>query len=176
MNDIDVLNLAALALRVILGAMLFAHGWRHLKALRSGPGMANWFESLGVKPGPLNALLVTVTELAIGPMLIVGLLTPLAYAGLASILLVALMTNHRKNGFFINSPGEGWEYVGVTAGVAIFLATFGPGKWSLDHALDLRFPFQPGNALLISAVVAIGGTALFLAAFWRPKSVAKPAK
>jgi putative oxidoreductase len=175
-NDVDAANLAVLAIRVILGAMLFAHGWRHLKAVRSGPGMANWFESLGVKPGPLNAWNVTITELAIGPMLVVGFLTPLAYAGLASILLVALMTNHRKNGFFINSPGEGWEYVGVTAGVAIFLATLGPGKWSLDHAFDLHFPFQPGNALLISAAVAIGGTALFLAAFWRPKSVAKPSK
>lgn len=176
MDNVDVVNLALLGLRVVLGAMLFAHGWRHLKALRSGPGMANWFESLGVKPGPLNAWLVTFTELAIGPMLVVGLLTPLAYAGLASILLVALVTNHWKNGFFINNPGEGWEYVGVTAAVAIFLGALGPGEWSLDHAFDFAFPFDPKKALLVSAIVGIGGTALFLAAFWRPKSVAKSAK
>ena len=45
--------------------MVFMHGWRHLKSIRSGPGMANWFESLGLKPGPFHAQLVTVTELVI---------------------------------------------------------------------------------------------------------------
>ena len=34
--------------------MVFMHGWRHLKAIRSGPGMANWFESLGLKPNPIR--------------------------------------------------------------------------------------------------------------------------
>ena len=168
MNDADALNLALLVIRVALGAMLFAHGWRHLGAVRSGPGMANWFESLGMRNGPLQAWNVTISELVIGPMLVVGFLTPLAYAGLASILLVALVTNHWKNGFFINNPGEGWEYVGITAAVAIGLGGVGPGEWSLDHAFDLAFPFEAGTALLITVIVGIGGTAAFLAALWRP--------
>ena len=44
----------------------------------------------------------------------------------------------------------------------------GPGEWSLDHAFDLAFPFEAGTALLIAVIVGIGGTAAFLAAFWRP--------
>ena len=49
----DAANFALLLARVWVAIMIFAHGWRHVKAIQSGPGMANWFESLGLKPGPL---------------------------------------------------------------------------------------------------------------------------
>jgi putative oxidoreductase len=52
--------------------------------------------------------------------------------------------------------------------LSISLGTLGPGRWSLDHALDLSFPFEPDKALLVAAVVGIGGTAAYLATFWRP--------
>ena len=168
MNDLDAYNLALLIARVWIGGMMFAHGWRHLQSVRTGPGIANWFESLGLKPGPVHAWMVTLTELGVGVMLIVGFLTPLAYAGTASIVLVALVTNHWKNGFFINNPGEGYEYVATVAVLSIALGALGPGEWSLDHALDLSFPFEPATALAIAAIVGIGGTAAFLGVFWRP--------
>jgi putative oxidoreductase len=172
-NDADALALALLIARVWVGAVMFAHGWRHLQSVRSGPGMANWFESLGLRNGPLQAWNVTITELAVGVLLVAGFLTPLAYAGAASVCLVALATNHWKNGFFIFNKGEGWEYVGSLAVLSIALGGLGPGRWSLDHAFDLSFPFEPGTALLISAGVGILGTIGFLAVFWRPP---KPAE
>ena len=64
--------------------MIFAHGWRHVAAVRSGPGMANWFESLGLKPGWLHAWTVTLTEVAVGVVLVAGFLTPFAYGGLCA--------------------------------------------------------------------------------------------
>jgi putative oxidoreductase len=167
-SDQDWLDLALAIARVWMGGMMFAHGYRHLKSVRSGPGMANWFESLGLRNGPLQAWNVTISELLFGAMLVVGVLTPLVYAGVASIVLVALATNHWKNGFFINSPGEGWEYVGTIAVLAIALGGIGPGTWSLDDAFGFVFPFEPSTALPLTAVVAIGGTIAFLAAFWRP--------
>ena len=106
-------------------------------------------------------------------MLVFGFLTPLAYAGAASIGLVALATNHWKNGFFIFNKGEGWEYVGTLAVLSIALGGIGPGEWSLDDAFGFSFPFEPGTALAISAGVGILGTAAFLAVFWRPP---KPAE
>ncbi len=171
----DTVNLALTVARVWVGIVMFAHGWRHLQSVRSGPGMANWFESLGLKPGKLHAWNVTLTELAVGPALVLGLLTPAAYGGTAAILLVALATNHWKNGFFINSPGEGWEYVGTLAVLSVALGALGPGKWSLDDAFDLVFPFDPRKAAIVAAVIGIGGTIAFLAAFWRPpkKAAAK---
>jgi len=167
-HDIDVANFALALARVWLGIMIFVHGWRHLAVTRAGPGIANWFEGLGLKPGQVHAWNVTLTELVVGVVLVLGFLTPVSYGALASLMLVAAITNHRKNGFFINNRPEGWEYVVTVAVLSVALGALGPGDWSLDHAFGFSFPFENGTALLISALVAIGGTAVFLAAFWRP--------
>src|SRR5260370_32164022 len=153
--------------------MIFAHGWRHLQSTRAGPGIANWFESLGLTPGPIHAWNVTVSELVIGVVLILGLLTPVSYGALASLMLVAAITNHRKSGFFINNTPEGWEYVVTVAVVSVALGALGPGECSLDHAFGFSFPFENGTALLISPALAVGGTAAFPPAFWRPPRPAK---
>src|SRR3954470_4770721 len=148
---------------------MFAHGWRHVKALQSGPGMANWLESLGLRSGAMQAQLLTWTEVALGPLLVLGLAQPPAYGAAAALMLVAFITNHRDKGFFITArPTEGWEYVVTLAILSIVLGTVGPGRWSLDRALDLSFPFEPDRALVIAAVVGIGGTILYLLTFWRP--------
>ena len=161
-------NLVLLVARVWVAIVMFAHGWRHLKSLRSGPGMANWFESLGLKPGALHAQMVTFTELVIPIGLVAGLLTPAAYGGAASIVLVALFTNHLRNGFYLSSAKEGYEYVATLGILSIVLGALGPGRWSLDRAFDFAFPFDPKKALAVAAAIGILGTALFLAAFWRP--------
>jgi putative oxidoreductase len=167
-SDPHYTDFALLLARLWLGGMIFAHGWRHLRAVRSGPGMARWFESLGVRPGSVHAWTVTLTELAAGVALVAGFLTPFAYGGLGAICLVAAITNHRSNGFFSNNPGEGWEYTTGLGVLAIAFGTLGPGQWSLDHAVGFSFPFDNGTALLITALLDLGGTAAFLAAFWRP--------
>jgi putative oxidoreductase len=171
----DSLDFALLLSRVWIAVMVFMHGWRHLAAIRSGPGMANWFESLGLKPGWFHAQMVTGTELALPVLLVLGFLNPVAYGGVCALMVVAFLTNHLKNGFFLNTSTEGYEYVVTVAIIAITLGTVGPGEWSLDNALDFSFPFDPGKSLLITALVGIGGAAAFLAVFWRPpKSTQAP--
>jgi putative oxidoreductase len=86
-------------------------------------------------------------------------------------MLVALITNHLKNGFFIFRPGEGYEYVLTLTVVALCLAMLGAGEWSLDDALELS-DMNGWTGLVIAAVAGGGGAALLLAVFWRP---AKPA-
>jgi len=162
------LNFALMISRVWIAFMVFMHGWRHLKSLQSGPGMANWFESLGIKPGWLHAKVVTYTELMLPALLLLGLFTPLAYAGVCSLMLVAFMTNHLKNGFFLNTSTEGYEYVVTVAVVSITLGTFGAGEWSLDNAFNIFDTGDFKQNLLVTAIVGIGGTIAFLATFWRP--------
>ena len=96
---------------MILGVTMFAHGYNHIWGGGKIEGTAGWFASLGLKPGMLHAWLASLTELGAGAMLILGLLTPLAAAGVVGVMTVALITNHLKNGFFIFRPGEGYEYV-----------------------------------------------------------------
>ncbi|MEX0663955.1 MAG: DoxX family protein [Acidimicrobiia bacterium] len=176
MSQQDVIDLALLVARVWVGGVMFAHGWRHLKSVRSGPGMANWFESLGLKPGKLHAWNVTLTEMAVGPALVLGLFTPVAFGGTAAIVLVALVTNHRKNGFWSNNPGEGWEYTATLAVLSLALGTLGPGTWSLDDAFGFSFVTDHCLNAIEAVALGVGGTIAFLAVFWRPpKANAKSA-
>ena len=170
--DVDAVNTVLLGLRVAAGLMLFAHGWNHLVRVRQGSGVADWFESMGLRPGPMHAWLVTLTELGAGPLLVVGLLTPLAAAGLVGVAVVAWITNHRKAGFFVfRRPTEGWEYVMILTVLGIALGALGPGEWSLDHALDLATDLDGWTGLAIAGGAGIGGGLLLLAVFWRPSRV-----
>ena len=62
--DTNAANLALLGLREAAGVVMFAHGWNHLARMREGPGVSNWFASLGLHPAPVHAWLVTVVELS----------------------------------------------------------------------------------------------------------------
>jgi putative oxidoreductase len=169
MDDLDALNASLLMLRVIVGLVILAHGWKHLERTVKGQGVAEWFESIGVRPGELQAWTVSLTELFAGTMLVVGLLTPLAAGAVAALMLVAFVTNHRKAGFWVyNRPTEGWEYVILVMIVSIAIGGLGPGDWSLDDGFDLMIDPLPGLAW--SAGLGIGGGIAFLLMFWRPQS------
>src|ERR1700735_2067438 len=133
----NAVTYAALFLRAALGITMVSHGWNH--AFRAGklPGTARWFESIGMRPGKIHALLATVTELGSGTLLLLGLLTPLAAAGAVGTMIVALVANHIRNGFFIFRPGEGYEYVLFIILSGFAAGALGGGKISLDHALKL---------------------------------------
>jgi putative oxidoreductase len=167
MSDLDSINLALLALRVGVGAVMLAHGINHIYGGGKIAGTGRWFESLGMKPGVVHAWLASLTEVGGGTMLVVGLLTPLGGAAVIGVMLVALITNHRGNGFFIFRPGEGWEYVMTLTIAGFAIAVLGAGEWSLDNALDVFQP--PGvDGLLIALVAGVGGAVALLAGFWRP--------
>jgi putative oxidoreductase len=162
-----------LVLRVAVGAVMIAHGYNHI--FRGGriKGTGGWFESLGMKPGVLHAWLASLTELGAGVMLVFGFLTPLAAAGVVGVMLVAWITNHLKNGFFIFRPGEGWEYVMTLCACGVALGALGGGRFSLDHVFGIHWYGWRG---LATAVVAGGGGALLLLAiFWRPVKKEEPA-
>ncbi len=165
--DRDAVNLALVVLRLTCGLMIMAHGYNHIFGGGKIQGTAGWFASMGMKPGILHAWLASVTELGAGLLLVVGLLTPLACAGLISVMIVALVTAHRKNGFFIFKPGQGWEYVAFIALTAFALGAIGAGEWSLDDALDITM-FDGWTGLWVSLGIGVGGAAGLLAAFYRP--------
>ncbi len=169
--DLDGLNLGLMILRVAVGVIMLAHGINHIFRGGKIEGTAGWFASLGMKPGILHAWLASITEVGAGALLILGLLTPLAAAGVVGTMAVALITNHIGNGFFIFRPGEGWEYVGSLIMSGLALGATGPGEWSLDHALD--FDWVSGiSSFTITVIVGLGGAALLLAVFWRPEKKA----
>ena len=159
--------LALLALRVSIGAMIMAHGLNKFFGGGRIPGTARWFESIGMRPGRLNALAAATTEVGCGTLLVLGLATPLAAAALIAVMLVAIVTVHRTNGFFVFRPGQGIEYCLLVAIVAAVVGALGPGRWSLDHALGW-WHYTRLEGLLVAVLVGVGAAALQLLAVWRP--------
>jgi putative oxidoreductase len=163
----DQWNFALLLLRVVVALMIMAHGYNHIWGGGKIQGTGRWFASMGMKPGILHAWLASVTELTCGVLLLFGLLTPVAAGGVLGVMLVAWVTAHRKNGFFIFKPGQGWEYVAFISFVCIAIGTLGPGEWSLDDALEITYDEWWG--LVATLITGVGGAATLLAVFYRPE-------
>lgn len=161
----DPVDLALMILRLAVGGTMIAHGVNHWRGGGKIAGTAGWFESLGLRHGTLQAWASVVTEIGAGVLLILGLITPLAAAGVVAVMLVAALLAHRPNGFFIFK--DGWEYVMILAVVAVVLGVTGPGTISLDATFDIVYDGWIGAAVALGAGVL--GTALLLAAFWRPQ-------
>ncbi len=171
MANVHAVDLALLIFRCAIGAVFIAHGVNHIFGGGKIEGTARWFESLGMKPGIVHAWVASVTEIGAGALLVLGLLTAFGAAGVVGVMLVAWITNHLKNGFFIFRPGEGWEYVMVLTVSGLLLGAVGPGQWSIDHAVGHTLTNLWGwKGLLIAVVAGVGGTALLLLTSWRPET------
>lgn len=163
MNEVD---LALLGLRSWVGVVMLAHGVKHL---RGRDKTTNWLDSVGFRSAPLQWFAMTATEIGVGVLLIFGLLTSMAAAGTASIMVVAYLTVHRRVGFWVTArPDEGWEYVATLLVASFAIGLLGPGEWSIDHAIGIAADLDGWTGLLI----VIGGEFAGLgqvATFFRPQ-------
>ena len=160
-------NLVLLVVRLFLGLMILAHGYQ--KFFRGGrlEGTARWFESIGMKPGRLHALVAASTEVGVGVLMTLGLLTQFAAGGLIALMVVAIVTVHRQNGFFNFNKGQGIEYNLAIIVMALVPGSLGPGRYSLDHALN-PYQWSPSTGLAVALCLGFGGAAIQLLAFYRP--------
>ena len=163
MTPVDI---ASVLLRVVVGLTVVAHGYNHAWGGGGLAGTTRWFGSLGLRPPKLHAVLSSAGELASGCALVIGLLTPLAAAFVVGTMLVAGITHHRANGFFVLK--EGYEYVLMIGVVCAVIGLLGPGAASVDRLLGIAVTGPIGLAI----VVGMGtlGAAVLLAVTWRPKS------
>ncbi|MGH9082448.1 MAG: DoxX family protein [Acidimicrobiales bacterium] len=161
-------DLALLVLRLALGGVFLAHGINHIAGGGKIAGTGRWFDSLGMRPGIVHAWTASLTEVGSGLLLVLGLLTPVAGAGVVGVMLVAWITNHRGNGFFIFRPGEGWEYVMTLCLAGVVIGMLGPGAWSVDGHVGALRQLWGWPGLGIAAGAGGLGAALLLLGFWRP--------
>ena len=121
----------------------------------------------------MHAWMAALTETGTGVLMVLGLLTPFAAAGITGIMFVAFWT-HRTKWFVFK---EGVEYNVVVAVVVAAIATFSAGEWSLDHAIGWIADDLAGwTGMAISVLVGIGVAALQLAVFYRPGPKAAEAR
>lgn len=157
-------DIASVLLRVIVGLTVVAHGYNHVWGRGGLAGTARWFGSLGLRPPKLHAVLSGVGELAAGSALAIGLLTPLAAAFVVGTMVVAGITHHRFNGFFVLK--EGYEYVLMISVVCAVIGLLGPGVLSLDWLFGIAVAGPLGLAIVVG--VGVIGAVVLLAATWRP--------
>jgi putative oxidoreductase len=168
-SGVDPIDLATLVVRLMFGLGLAYHGYNKVFGGGGLAGTGRWFGSIGMRWPQVQARLAAATEMGAGVLFAAGLLTPFAAAGMIGVMLVATWAAHRRNGFFIFNPGEGWEYTVSIAITAWAIAAIGPGKASIDHALDLQWDAWDGWAgAVIAGVLGVGAAVTQLAVCYRP--------
>jgi putative oxidoreductase len=128
--------LAPLATRVVVGWAFYLTGsgkWAHFD------NTVTFFTELGIPFPQANAAFVSTLELVGGVCLILGLFTRLMATGLASTMVVALLTADKAR--FLESWSTASEVSPTDISAFVFLlfllwlALFGPGPLSLDRLL-----------------------------------------
>jgi putative oxidoreductase len=130
------MDIGLLLLRLTVGLTLGAHGAQKLFGWFGGPGLdatGRGLEALGFVPGRRQALMAGLVELGAGALLVLGLLTPLAATLVLAVMLVAALSVHLPQGFFITSGG--YEYTLMLGVAGLTLAFTGAGALSIDALL-----------------------------------------
>lgn len=127
-----MMDLGLLIIRLVIGLTFVGHGTQKMFGWFGGYGLkgtGGWLESIGIKPGYFMAFLAAAGEIAGGLLFAAGVLT---WAGVALIIftmLIAIITVHGKNGYWITSGGI--EYNVILIASALGVALIGPGAYTL---------------------------------------------
>lgn len=129
-------SLSALPIRVTAGLIFMAHGAQKLFGWFGGYGLeatGQWMASIGLEPGYLMALAAGSAEFFGGLALLLGLLTRPAALVLAFTMVVAILSVHIGNGFFMSN--NGYEFGLALFGASLAVMFSGGGHYSLDRKL-----------------------------------------
>ena len=133
------MQLGRLIARTVIGSLFIGHGTQKLFGSFGGPGLQGtdgMMEALNMRPARRNSLAAGLTETTGGALLVAGLATPLAAAGLIGVMVTAIRKVHLPNGPW--AANGGWEYNAVLIAALAALAEDGPGDLSLDAATGLE--------------------------------------
>ena len=145
---------ALLILRVVVGALLAAHGSQKLFGWFGGRGPAGtsrMLESLGFRPAHPWAVVAGLAEFLGGILFLLGWLSPLGSLGIASSMFIAITKVHWPK-VWVTEHGLEYPLVLLTVATAVGIA--GPGGFSLDHALGTSL--APGLSLSALVLMVAG--------------------
>jgi len=116
--------LALLVLRVVLGAIMIAHGYQKVTGIH---GAQHFFAGVGLPAAA--AYLVAALEFLGGIAIVLDLFERFFAGAFAIEMMVAIWKVHYHNGF--NRPG-GYEFPLSLIAIAFTLLCFGGGPWGFS--------------------------------------------
>ncbi len=148
-------DLALVAARTALAWIFIYHGSGKLFGWFNGPGLhrtAVYFANTAhLHPGEFFAVLGGVIEFGSGVALALGLASRLAGFSLFGDMVMAMITVSWANGINSETPTPGYELNMALGVLALVVAFFGAGRFSLDaliaRRVDTRVP-SPASHLL----------------------------
>ena len=158
--DPQLFDLGLFLIRLVFGLVVAAHGAQKLFGWFGGYGLAGtggFMESLGFRPGKTFAAAAGLGEFVGGLLFALGFLGAVGPALMVSVMLVASIAVHWKNGLFNSSNGIELPLLVATAAVGIALA--GPGRYSLDESLGNYTMMAPKLTWILLGLGLIGGIA-----------------
>jgi len=163
-------DLGLLLLRFGIGGMTFAHGAQKVFGLWGGPGPAGFAHNLtamGYQQAGTLTWVAGIGELVVGAFVVLGVLTPLAAAGVLAIMINAVLLKW-GNGFFVTGPrgGDAVEYDIVLGLGAACLSLTGPGRFALDNGR--AWHRRPASWGVLSLVIGIAVAVLVYVLLRRP--------
>ena len=123
-------NLALLLARLTIAYGFYEPAMQKWSDITS---VGDWFGSLGIPFPYFNAYLAAGTELLGVVLLTLGLFTRLISIPLIIVMIVAITTVHLSHGF--SAGDNGFEIPLYYMLFLALFASFGAGKFSLDHLL-----------------------------------------
>jgi len=156
------MDVGLLVLRLVVGLTIAAHGSQKLFGWFGGYGIAGtggFFESIGFRPGKVQAALAGLCEFGGGLLLAMGLVTPLGAALIITVMVAAIGSVHLPKGFWVHNGG--FEYNLVVVASAFAVACTGPGEYSVDAAAGMvTAGLKYGLAAAVVGLVLGGGALL----------------
>lgn len=136
MRNPELVDVAALLLRLSLAAMFLAHAWLKVRVFTI-PGTVQYFQSLGV-PGAL-AYFTIAAEVGGALLLLFGIGTRWVALALVPLMLGTIVLEHGKNGWLFTNKGGGWEYPAFWIVGLLVLAALGDGAAAIGPMIGLNF-------------------------------------
>lgn len=152
-------DVGLLALRLTAGGLLAGHGAQKLFGVFGGygiPGTAGWLESLGLKPGKMWAYMAGGGEFTSGVLMALGLFTPVGSVSAFGPMLMAWNKAHTGKPVWAGDGGAELPILYMASAAALGLV--GPGRYSVDAALDIETPdlLIAATAIGVAVGVAVG--------------------
>ena len=135
MRNPEMVDVAALLLRLSLAAMFFAHAWLKVRVFTL-PGTVQYFQSLGL-PGAF-AYFTIAAEVGGGLLLLFGIETRWVALALVPLMLGTILFEHGKNGWLFTNKGGGWEYPAFWVVGLLVLAALGDGAAAIGPMIGLN--------------------------------------